>query len=399
MIITRVIGDCPTCGAKNSFGNVFIHNNSILRECIRCSYHTTIPLPKIRKKIIYIDQFFFSTAFQDKDKRFVEAANKIRHLSDLQLLVAPFSSIHEDETHQWTGYGGKDKEGLMEFIKATSRGHEFEFAYCVKETQILKAFNAFLAKSSTKFICKENEVIKSNVHEWDDYFRIDISRYIGDIKLIGTLKRQSIEGLVSLFESWRTSTDTFDQDVSNEIQGMRDNYFKVYYEFVDRLAKGDFNAYFDAPIASGVIEAMSKCFSNGIEFEKRLKIIDNFFASEYFAQIPYTYLSARIFARLKDMVKGESYTNYKKTMNRLSGFFYDVSHIATYAPYCDAFIMDNPMAALISDSRVGLEDRYGIKVFSPNRLDKLLEWLDTIETEMTEEHKVALSAIHPHLAK
>src|SRR3990170_6581054 len=99
MLVTHILGDCPGCGGKNRFGNVSVLGDHVLRGCMSCRYSTTVWLPEIRKKIIYLDQFFFSHAFRGSEQRFVDAARLIRHLSDLQLLVVPFSSIHEEETH------------------------------------------------------------------------------------------------------------------------------------------------------------------------------------------------------------------------------------------------------------------------------------------------------------
>lgn len=196
MLVSRVIGDCPGCGGKNRFGNVSVRRDSVLRGCMTCKYSTTVWLPEIRKQILYLDQFFFSHAFRAKEPRFVDAARRISDVSSLQLLVAPFSSVHEEETHQWRSYG----EDLMAFIKTASRGHEFEPAYDVERTQILRAFRTFLEGRSPNFTLQERDALESDVHGWDDYFRIDVGRYIGDVELVRNLKRESIESLVECFD-------------------------------------------------------------------------------------------------------------------------------------------------------------------------------------------------------
>jgi hypothetical protein len=395
VLITRVLGDCPGCGGKNSFGNVSVCGSHVLRGCMSCKYSTTVWLPQVRKKIIYLDQFFFSGAFREGDKRFVDAAHRISHLSALQLLVVPFSSIHEDETHQWGGYDGKNKENLMEFIKATSRGHEFEPAYDVERIQIIRAFQAFLIGHSPEFALKESDVVKNDIHEWDDYFRFDVGRYVGNIELIRDLKLQSVEQLVASFEGWRQSSNTFDQDLALEIRAAGKNYLDSYFQYLARLVGGDFSALFDSPIMSTVIQQMLLYFPDETQPEDQLKQVANFFISKHFAEIPYQWLSTRMFATLKDMVKRGAHANREKALNRLSGFFHDVKHVATYAPYCDAFIMDQPMAALVSDPHVGLEKRYGVKVYSLNNWDELFDWLDIVEAEMSEEHRSGLSAAYP----
>jgi len=120
-IVTYVLGNCPGCGRASSFGNVDVFGgNHVLRGCQGCKYKERIPLPPLKKKIVYLDQFFFSHAFRGRERRFLDAAARIKRVSALQLLVAPYSSIHEDETHLWSG-----RDELFRFIKAVSRGHTF----------------------------------------------------------------------------------------------------------------------------------------------------------------------------------------------------------------------------------------------------------------------------------
>jgi len=395
MLVTRVLGDCPGCGGKGRFGNVSVGGDHVLRGCMSCRYRTTIWLPELRKKILYLDQFFFSSAFKEHDPRFTKAAQRIREISALQLLAVPFSSIHEDETHQWRGYDGKNKEDLMEFIKATSRGHEFEPSYDVEQTQIVRAFQAFLEEKPLTFELQQGDAIPSDVHEWDDYFRIDVGRYINDIELMRDLKRQSVEMLVDAFPAWRQSTNNFEQDVALELREAAKNYFDAYLKYVARIATGDYAALVDSPIMAMVVQALLHCLPEDSAPEEGLKRIGAFFRSEHFSDIPYQWLSVRVFATLKDMVKRGAYANREAALQRLGGFFQDVKHVSIYAPYCDAFVMDQAMAALVGDPRIALEVRYGVKIFSLNNWDEFLAWLDALEAGMSREHRAGLEAAYP----
>lgn len=132
-----------------------------------------------------------------------------------------------------------------------------------------------------------------------------------------------------------------------------------------------------------------------MEPKQRLERIVDFFNSEYFRQIPCELLSTRMFATLKGMVKLGAYANREQAKKRLGGFFLDVKHISSYAPYCDAFIMDQPMAALVANPHVGLEQKYGVKVFSLNTWDQLNAWFDEVESGISDEHKTGLAAAYP----
>ena len=348
MLVSRIIGDCPKCGGIQKYGNVSVIGNEILRGCLSCNYRKSVWLPEIRKKIIYLDQFFFSSAFRDQDERFVQAAEKIRYISDLQLLVAPFSSVHEDETHQWRGFDGKNKDDLMEFIKATSRGHEFEPAYGVERKQIIRAFKAFLNRETEAFQLLERDAVDKRIHEWDNYIRIDVAHYFKDTELIRALKKSSIESLVDIFPEWRQSTNSYDQDLALEFYQAAKTYIDSYIEYMVRIAKGDNKALLDAPIISRVVESMlHRLLNDDVSADDGLKIVGDFFRSAHFTEIPYQSLRARIYVALKDMVKRGAYQNRFKAIQRLGGFFQDVDHINTYAPYCDAFVMDQAMTALV----------------------------------------------------
>jgi hypothetical protein len=79
----------------------------------------------------------------------------------------------------------------------------------------------------------------------------------------------------------------------------------------------------------------------------------------------------------------------------LNGFFYDVKHISTYAPYVDAFVMDQPMADLVSRPTVDLQGRFGTAVFSLHNWDAFLAWLDKLEADMSAEHSEGLRVAYP----
>ena len=276
MLVTRILGNCPSYARQNCFGNVSIHDNNLLRGCTHCQYTTLIPLPNIKKKVIYLDQFFFSGAFKSGEARFIEAANRIQELSDKLLIVAPYSSIHEDETYQWRGYNEKNKEGLMDFIKATSRGHKFNSQYVVERVQVIKAFKAFLEKDTSIFSFKELDVINSNIHKWDNYFRIDVGQYIKDIDFIRELKTQSIVELVNTFKEWKESKNTLKDDIELEIRDAAKSYINSYFDYITRIANGDYDAVLDSPIISQVMELMLHHLPHDMSQEEKLKKRDRF---------------------------------------------------------------------------------------------------------------------------
>jgi len=394
MFVTKVIGDCPGCGGTKCFGNVSVHE-TVLRGCTRCNYRSNIWLPEIRKKVIYLDQFFFSGALRGGDPRFTEAAHKVRELCHLQLLVSPYSSVHEDETRQWRGHGGMSSEQLMDFIKDTARGAEFVKDYAVEQAQVLKAWKSFLNGQSSQYACEDRDALQGSLDSWDDYFRIDVGGYTRDVELKRRLKKETVDILVKEFDRWQVSTQTFEQAVALEIHDAGKAYVNSYVAKIKRFAEGDIGAAIDSPMNSMMVEYMMHWLEDSRPIEDRLKRCIEYFKSSHFAQVPSIWLESHIYGTLREMVKLGAFSNRDDARQRLFGVFEDISHISLYAPYCDAIVIDNFMADLVGKPTVALGERYGVKVFSLNSWDALLAWLHSLEAQMSEEHRAAVAAAYP----
>lgn len=392
-IVSYVLGDCPGCGRKNSFGNVEVFGGKqVYQGCQACDYHVQIPLPKLKKTIVYLDQFFFSHAFRGQEQRFLDASARIERASSLQLLLAPYSSVHEDETHLWSG-----RDELFRFMKAVSRGHKFQYAQEVHRFQLLRAFKAWRANESPAYQPEEGDALRADVHGWDSYFRVEVGRYIGDVDLIRSLKNQSAEGLVGLFDGWRQLKTTFEEDLRAEHEVAAKGYIDFYIEYMARTAAGNHSAMLNAPVMTMVVESIVHLLRrDGTPAEDCLRVCAQFLMrSEHFKQTPHQLLAARMHATMKSMVKGGKFTNKELALKKFKGYLYDVEHISTYAPYCDAFVMDQSMADLMRQPTVDLEGRYGTKVFSLNNWPDFLNWLDNLERGITPGHRAALAAAYP----
>jgi hypothetical protein len=79
------------------------------------------------------------------------------------------------------------------------------------------------------------------------------------------------------------------------------------------------------------------------------------------------------------MGKHGAYKKREEAIERLTGFFQDVQHVSTYAPYCDAFFMDKAMVHIVADPRINLEGRFGVKLFSVNNWEEFLGWLNDLQ--------------------
>ena len=85
-LVTHILGNCPGCGAKDSFGNVDVRKTYVFRGCKCCRFNERVNLPVVKKKVLYLDQFFFSHAFRAGDKRVSRCRRPDFQLTALQLL-------------------------------------------------------------------------------------------------------------------------------------------------------------------------------------------------------------------------------------------------------------------------------------------------------------------------
>jgi len=153
----------------------------------------------------------------------------------------------------------------------------------------------------------------------------------------------------------------------------------------------------NSPINARVVKQLLYHVPKTVPEERHLQAVIDFLISEHFARIPYQDISGRIYALLKDQVVRGAFPDPAKAEQTLSGFFYDITHIATYAPYCDAFFMDKVMGTFARDRRLDLERRYGVRVFSLANWEDFIAWLDEIEASMEDEHRQALKLAYPYL--
>lgn len=202
------------------------------------------------------------------------------------------------------------------------------------------------------------------------------------------------------FDGWRNLATTFEEDLREEYAVAAKAHIDFYLQYMGRIASGDHAAMLDAPVITRVVESMvRRLLRQGTPADDCLRICAQFLMqSEHFKQTPHQLLSARMHATMKLMLKSGNFTNKTLALRKFNGYFYDVEHISTYAPYCDAIVMDQLMADLVRKSTVNLEERYGTRVFILNNWPEFLEWLDSLEQGITPEHQAGLSLAYPGLS-
>ena len=340
---------------------------------------------------MYLDQSLLSLAFREKRTAWVdEVIGRITELLDLQLLAVPYSFTHIAEADLF-----RNRDGLVEFIQRFSRGHYFEPYYRIEETQIAKAFQAFLAGRSPQYVREERDAISGGVHDWDGPYSVSVFTSEFDLDRKRTFKQSAVEALLDALEGWQTSGRTFEEDMELEFHDAARIFVDEYAKKSSRLCAGDFSALINAPIAASVVECLVYIATT---LKTDLEAIGAFFASEHFHEIPSQQLSARLYSAFKERLRKKADRlpiSRTAREEKYSGFLFDVQHAATYAPYCAAFFADNAMAALMKDKRVAVEETWGCKVFSSSSRQQFNNWLAGLKASMTLQHAEDLAWAYP----
>lgn len=395
-LVSKVIGDCPACGRKDGYGNVNVSGSMLMRGCLSCRHLDRIPLPALNKKVLYLDQFFYSHAFRAVNPAFKEAEDKIQQLAYKQLLVAPYCNVHGDETRLWKP---EKREPLWKFIKQTSAGHNFWPEYHVKEHQLHRAFEAFLRGDDSVHRIERADALPNDLHEWDDYLWIDVDRLQPDSATIRSGKNASVSALLDLFPQWASKPSTFQEDICIELRSGAESYLRLYTDYVKRMVEGDMAAMFTSPIDSQIVEKLMHYDAEHLTPALRMQRIQAFFDSEHYANVPVDRISSEFFALLRHMLRQGAFSSREKAEKRFKGFFYDVRFISTYAPYCDAMVVDALMHRWATDPFLDLPARFGTRFFSRSNWHEFLAYLDDIERSLDPELERALKLVHPPNAK
>jgi len=343
-----------------------------------------------RKSILYLDQHFFSSVYRGNDPQWDTAMQRITELLDLQLVAVPYSSTHEAEADFYTR-----RDDLVKFIQRVARGHYFEPYYRVEQTQILKAFQAYLANAPATYVKEERDALPSSVHDWDGDYSVSVFRAASGVERKREFKQRAIEELVNTLSTWATSENTFEQDMALEFKDSARILVESYAKKAARLWAGDLSALVDSPISASIVEGIAYVLSVKKMQGDAGRIIPSFFRSKHFAEVPSQQLSARLFSTFKKRVREGAYTNQEKAREKLSGFLFDVQHAATYVPYCDAFFTDRFMADLLNDKHVDAEQTFGCKVFSVSKTAEFFTWLEDVRSRMTADHADGLTWAYP----
>lgn len=384
---------CPKCQVLGKFGVLFLSNDQLVRGCSACEMTETISLPPLKKTVLYLDQFFLSAAFREKQQRFVDAMKRIRDLAMLQLLVCPWSDLHEAETHQWSH---SQQQDLWAFVKKTAGGHRFTHSASIKSQQIAAGFVDFLNGEERADQLDLDDAFHGNIHGWDNHVWIDIRSRIGDADEFRRGKQDSAKGMASLFDVWRANPQSFTNDSREECRVYASmleveylTYLKGFGSPDSRTLEGILGSWGAQVVSTLMLEQ-----DHDLPVPSRFAKVKEFLSSDAFCRVPHVDASCRIMASLRKAIRRGELPTTERAEEAMFGFWQDMEMVSVFAPYTDAVFLDRTMHRWITDKECNLPERYGFKVFSVESWDAFTAFLDDVRNSKPRNHDLWLRAAY-----
>jgi len=376
MLLTHVLkAACPRCQTIGRYGRVHVVRDVLLRGCNACGLKEHVPLPSLRKRVIYLDQHFLSHAFRQGAQPFVDAAKRLESLAGKQLIVSPWSEVHEVESHIWRDTRAT---ALWEFIKQTARGHQFRTAEHIKRCQLGRLMESFLKEQPPAVSVERSDALDRDVDSWDNYLWVDVGRFAADPDQVRASKEKSAASLATAMDTWRRQPQSFEADVLQEATGYARGLWQVYWDWVKAMATGDIDGALHSPDDALVAQQIMAERSRDEAPEARIRRAAGFLGSEHFRAAPYVDICSRLFAVLRKVARAG------RGSGGLAGLPYDFQAVTLFGPYTDAIFVDRELRRWLLDPEADLVVRYGLRVFSADVWDEFHAYLDEIESDAVE---------------
>jgi hypothetical protein len=392
---------CSKCSVEQ-FGILSIRGTYYTRRCRNCWHKADFPLPDIRKKIVYIDQFAFSnimkilspdaqgherTASNPFWKELFETLGVVCHL---QLVVCPDSKQHQYESLTSAFY-----KSLKRTYEHFSGGLSFYAADDIQRMQIARLTECWLKKEPTTFDFDAQEITHGKLHEWADriYITVDgvLDGFVDDVR---TTRNAIHKGLQEVFEIWRREKKSFKEVFEAEKGSYTQTLVQVYSaqqkKVRDALMRGDMPSLNDMLISQQgmVLQQVQYTLADAFGEAESNRALAEFIRTGVMNDAPFNVISASLYASLSQ----KAAAGQKRPPNQ--GTSNDVNMLSTLLPYCDAMFVDNECRALWQDIPRNYKVPYSCALFSPNVGHEFLRYLKKIRDSATPEHLKIVSEIY-----
>lgn len=402
--ITPPFSSCPKCG-RETFGVLSIFPRHYVRRCRECWHTARTDLPKLSKRVVYVDQLGISEMMKALnprtkahqggrvDPRWREVFRRLDRLVKLQLIVCPESEFHRRESTV-----APFDDALKRMIGLLSGGVTFRDEAWIESLQIQDHCQNWInGRPDAAVDLSVERVTIGNLNGWTDRFILSANLGSSD-EWLETLREQRgliYEQFAEIFEGWRTNPRSFDEWFAAEVAGYGRGVVRIYCEHLARVAS--IAAGLEAlslevvfpPPALSIIGAIRRLLSDAGVLESGLWTrIGEYLTSDSLRLVPFLKIRAMLYAALAR----KAAAGRRRPPDR--GFASDVTMVSVLLPYCDAMVLDNEVAGYLGEQPLATELNYGTRSFSRNSLDEMIEYLEGIEASMPTSHVEKVSEVY-----
>jgi len=395
---------CPKCGAEE-YGVLSVSDIRCRRRCRACWHVATVYLPKIKKRIVYVDQFAFSNIMKFLSpeakgherataepfwKELFEILGVVCHL---QLVACPDSREHQHESLVSPFY-----KSLKHTYEHFSGGVSFHDSETIRIQQIADLARAWVKNEPVAFDFNPESISSGRLHDWSGRFFITVDGILpGTVDELRTRRNKTHQGLQKVFEHWQREKKSFKEVFATEKAAYGQTLIQMYAkdcwkraQMPSMMMRGQMPPL-DAVLpsrAESLVMSLLFVFEQEVGKERKNAKLAEFFNSGAINEAPFNLIDAAMFASLA----AKAASGQKEIPNQ--GTMTDINIVSTLLPYCDAIFVDNKCRALLHDIPRDCALPYACKVFSPNTGDNFIRYLSEIRDSATAGHLKLIEEIY-----
>jgi len=404
---------CPACG-KDKFGVCTISGSRLMRRCRDCWHKQDYPLPELRKKIIYLDQFVISNLMKLENPATKGHATvvedpfwrELHHLlfqsRHLQMICCSDSGSHEQESRT-----SPFSAELKKTYKALSGGITFEPFDSIKSEQIGELALAWAEHRQPAFDFDSRSILSSDPNDWNERFYIVTGENpFASAAGLREMRTQLYEYIARLFrEVWGKEKRSFEYWYQLERTGFQGHLLRAAVRHKQERADTILSCKPGEEPSLEVLDRLLPSFPEGIvamiehvmQFrkgggmrspEEQAELGKSFLMRNRLADAPFVKLQSLMFAA----VAMRAAQGQKQPPNQ--GTTTDIDTVAHLLPYCDAVFVDNGCRSLLLDVPTELRPPETGKVFSLNVKGQFLGYLRSIRDGISAEHVQAIREVY-----
>ncbi len=396
---------CPQCGCSLPIQNIIQDRKagSARGRCIQCKIWVPILLPSIRKKLIYLDQSFLSSACLEADTRSSQSAisilSKLKELKRMQKIFVVVSDVHSRETSAIPSIYDENRKRLWEFQNDLADG-SISFDW---DEVFVAQWKRMIADQDEPLTFQTADIGLDDPHRIQVGIKVKPTNNWRQRLHQGAARPRELinEEIRRIFESQQKHMPNC-KDAEDCLSYVRKCWCKAIREGIDSWWRQR-NQYLQMDVLIKEYEAgripnippneQPAPFSQivgevimglSLDAETALHKWIDFLEEDSANLSAFVMMRSAFEAELHWKWRTGTHPTNPDTFNKRFGLFCqnDIDHISTFVPYVDALTTDNSMRSLCEEGIVAGElIRYSCRIFSRSNYDEFEAWLDALLME------------------